>query len=110
MHLRTLVLWDQPVTRDGYSANVRGVAPETLLPGLKINVPGVRRQHHELRDDSRPIRDVNSCLERGRSVARESEDERTKDVHAMIAERAQARDQRLADVVEVLVRPSGLPV
>jgi hypothetical protein len=104
VHLRTLVLRDQPVTRDGHSAHVRRLAAETLLPRFKINGARIRRQHDELRErELRPIRDVDGRLERGRTIARESEDEGTKDMNAVLAERAETRDQRLADVVEVLV-------
>jgi len=82
-------LWDQPVTRDGHFPDVRGVAPQTLLPGLKINGTRIRSQDDELREcEPGPIRDVDGRLERGGAVARESEDKRAKDVHTMIAERS----------------------
>src|SRR5690606_21269000 len=103
IYLRTSVLWDQPVTRDRYSADVRGIRSETLLPGFKIHGTRIWGQHDKLREgELGAIRDVDGRLERGRAIARESEDEGTKDVHAMLAERAQARDQRITHVVEAL--------
>ena len=51
----------------------------------------------------RPNRDVDGRLERGGAIAGESEDQGTEDVHAMLAERAQPRDERLPHVVELLV-------
>jgi hypothetical protein len=96
-----LVLWDQPVTGNRYTAYVRGVGPETFLPRRKVDSPRIRSQHDELREGKlRPIRDVDGRPERGRPIAWESEDEATQELHAMAAERAEARDQRIANVVE----------
>jgi hypothetical protein len=64
------------VTGDRYAADVRGVGPEALLPGLEIDGTGVRGQHDELREgELGPIRDVERRLKRRGAIARESEDE-----------------------------------
>ena len=88
----------------GTPAMRRGVLTETLLPGREVDRAGIGSEHHELRKrQPRAISNVGRGRERGRAIAREPEDERAEDMHAMIAECAQARDQCLANVVEALV-------
>jgi len=104
VHVRALGLWDQPVARDRDGAYARGVLAETLLPGRQVNRAGIGGEHHELREGQpRAISNVGRRRERGRAIARKPEDERAEDMHPMIAECAQARDQYLANVVEAFV-------
>src|SRR5918995_3332330 len=92
------------MARDRDAGNAGGVLTETLLPGREVDRAGIGSEHHELRKrQPRAISNVGRGCERGWAIARKPEDERAEDMHAMIAECAQARDQCLANVVEALV-------
>ena len=79
-------------------------APRRFLPRGEVDGAGVGREHDELREGQPgAIRDVGGRGERGGAIARQPEDERAEDMHAVITKRAQALDQRLADVVEAFV-------
>ena len=66
--------------------------------------PGYGVSMHELRErEPGVLGDVRGRVERRRPIARQAEDERAEHVHAVLAERAQPRDQRVAGDVEALV-------
>ena len=71
VHIRTLVLWDQPVTSNGDTCNMDRAGAHTLLPGGEIHRARIGGQHDELCEgETGPVRDVGRCIEGGRSIAR----------------------------------------
>ena len=97
-------LRNQPVPRHRDAVTRRRLGIDVFSHVVEIQRPRERRQHDELRE-----RQIGAFGERCRGVecvgaiARQAEDERAEHVDAVLAERPQPLDQRVADGVEILV-------
>ena len=86
-----------PAMRGASSPSLFSQAAKSTVPGYGVSMTNCAKVS--------PARSATSAVASNvdGAIARQPEDERAEDVHAVLAERAQARDQRLADVVEALV-------
>src|SRR3954462_9489914 len=104
IYLGPVLLRDQPVPSDRNVTDAGNVVAKALFPRGEVNGARIGRQHDELREGhAGTFGDVGGCLERRWPVTRKTEDEGSQHVDAMLAKRLQARDQRLADMIETLV-------
>src|SRR5687768_3738801 len=97
VYLRPVRLRDQPVSRHRHSRDRGRVTGEALLPGSEVERAWIGREHDELRKrHPGAVRDVGGGLKCRWPIAWQPKDERAEHIDAMLAESAQARDQRLA--------------
>ena len=90
--------------RDGNAANGRGLTTQLALPLLEVDRAWIGREHHKLREgDPGTLSQVGGRLERLRTVARQSENERAEHMNAVRLERLQALDERFTRQIESLV-------
>lgn len=100
----TIRLWDEPVPRDRHARDADRRIALFALPVLEIDRAGEGGQHDELRErHAGTLGKGGGRFERGRSVARQTEDERPEDVDPVFAEDLQPADQCVADQIEPLV-------
>ena len=103
-HLRPLVRGNQPVARQRDSIHLRHIVALRLLPFLKVDGARKGRQHDELRErETGPLGKIMCGVKRVRAIAGQAEDERTKNMHAVIGKRLELLYQIVARQVEILV-------
>src|SRR5260370_40698514 len=101
-HLWTNLRRNQPVPSNRHIAHQRGIVRLLLLPARKVHSSRKGRHHHELGEGYARLQCHLDCrIERYGLICREPEDERTKNMDAMLFEGLQLLRQSLASVVEV---------
>ena len=101
--LRTLLAGDQPESRQRMSGDAGRIGRHLLFPLCEVHGARERRQHDELRKrDVRLLRELGSGVERFELIGRQSENERTENMDAVLAKFLEPRDELVARVVEIL--------
>ena len=87
-HLRPLVRRNEPVARQRDSIYYTHILGLRSLPFLKVDGARKRRQHDELREsETGPLGKILCGVKGVRAIAGQAEDERTKNMHAVIGKR-----------------------
>src|SRR6185312_6520888 len=95
---------DEPHSRKRHAANSGEITLHAFFPARKVNRPGERGQHHELREGQVRLVGQRRCgLERLRTVAGQTENERPEHVYSMTTKGTKALCQACSHAVEILI-------
>ena len=96
-HLRTPPIGNEPVACHGDSIYLRRILALRFLPFLKVDGAGKGRQHDELSEgEAGLLGEIVGGIKCVRSIGGQSEDERTKNVYAVLGKDAESLDQIVA--------------
>src|SRR3954468_7392027 len=103
-HLWAFVGRYKPVTRDRNSLDFGYIFALRLFPGKEIHGSGKWREHHELRErEAGSAGKIESRFKGVFTVCRQTEDERTQDMYAVVRKSLKALDQLFAGTIEIFI-------